>query len=261
MALAPGDSLIADPALDADDLMRRFLDWSDTGACSCTGSCFDIGIQTRAALERYRRTGVALAGSVDPAASGNGALMRLSPVAIRHWRDREALARVADRQTRTTHGSPETLAASAEFASMLANAIEGMELGAILAGLTAAGIDWCGLYRDAVEGSGYVFRSLQAAVWAVSRSTDFRSTVLLAANLGQDADTTAAIAGQLAGAVYGTADIPAEGWTPWRGTTGWRAWPVSCSTPGGRMTMLGRAPRRMPNRAPVRKSTRRHASD
>ena len=54
-------------------------------------------------------------------------------------------------------------------------------------------------------------RSLQAAVWVVSCSTDFRSAVLLAANLGEDADTTAAIAGQLAGAVYGASAIPA-GW-------------------------------------------------
>ena len=218
MALALAESLLADPGLDADDLMQRFLDWSDTGAYSCTGTCFDIGIQTRAALERFRLNGVALAGSVNPAASGNGALMRLAPVAIRHWRDREALARVADRQTRTTHGSPETLAASAAFASMLADAIEGMELGAILAGPAAAGIDWRGLHRDAIEGSGYVVRSLQAAVWAVSRSTDFRSAVLLAANLGQDSDTTAAIAGQLAGAVYGANGIPPE----WLNVLAWR---------------------------------------
>ena len=217
MALALAESLVADPGLDADDLMRRFLDWFDTGAYSCTGTCFDIGIQTRAALERYRRSGVALAGSNDPAASGNGALMRLAPVAVRHWRERDALARVADRQTRTTHGSPATLAASAAFAIMLADAIEGVELGAFLSRPAAAGIDWRGLHRDAVEGSGYVVRSLQAAVWAVSRSTDFRSAVLLAANLGQDADTTAAIAGQLAGAVYGAAGIPSE----WLNAVAW----------------------------------------
>jgi ADP-ribosylglycohydrolase len=197
---------------------RRFLDWFDTGAYSCTGTCFDIGIQTRLALERYRRSGMALTGSEDPAASGNGAQMRLAPVAIRHWRDRVALARVADRQTRTTHGSPETLAASAAFATMLADAIEGVELGAIFSSPAAAAIEWRGLHRDAVEGTGYVVRSQQAAVWAVSRSNDFRSAVLLAANLGQDSDTTAAIAGQLAGAVYGAEGIPAE----WLNAVAWR---------------------------------------
>ena len=77
---------------------------------------------------------------------------------------------------------------------------------------------WRGLPRAAIQGSGYVVRSLQAAVWAVSRSTDFRSAVLLAANLGDDADTTAAIAGQLAGAVYGASGIPAE----WLDALAWR---------------------------------------
>ena len=220
MALALADSILVDPGLDADDLMRRFLDWHNTGNYSCTGSCFDIGNQIRTALERYRRGGEALAGSTHPAASGNGALMRLAPVAIRHWRNHAEMARVTVVQTRTTHGSPATLAASATFATMLADAIAGVDLTTILSGPAADGIEggWRGLHRDAVEGSGYVVRSLQAAVWVVSRSTDFRSAVLLAANLGDDADTTAAIAGQLAGGVFGASNIPAA----WLDVLAWR---------------------------------------
>ena len=220
MALALADSLAANAGLDAADLMRRFLDWSDTGAYSCTGTCFDNGIQTRAALERFRRSHEPLAGSTEPAASGNGALMRLAPVAIRHWRDRAVMAHVAEVQTRTTHGSPTTLAASGTFATMLADAIVGDDLNTVLSSPAAGAIEdgWRGLHRDMIEGTGYVVRSLQAAVWAVSRSTDFRSAVLLAANLGQDADTTAAIAGQLAGAVFGASGIPAE----WLDALAWR---------------------------------------
>ena len=220
MALALADSLLADAGLDASDLMRRFLDWTDTGAYSCTGKCFDIGIQTRAALERFRRNGEPLTGSVEPSASGNGALMRLAPVAIRHWQDREAMGRTAALQTRTTHGSPATIEASSIFSTMLADAIAGDELTTILSSPAADAIEggWRGVHRDAIEGTGYVVRALQAAVWAVSRSTDFRSAVLLAANLGQDADTTAAIAGQLAGAVYGASGIPSA----WLGALAWR---------------------------------------
>lgn len=220
MALALADSLVESPGLDAADLMRRFLAWRDTGAYSCTGSCFDIGIATSKALEQFRRTGDALAGSTAPSASGNGALMRLAPVAIRHWRDHAELQRVAALQTCTTHGSPATLVASSVFATLLADAIAGSTLPEVLAGPAAAGIEvgWQGLHRDAIQGSGYVVRSLQAAVWAVSRTTDFRSAVLLAANLGDDADTTAAIAGQLAGAVYGVAGIPSE----WLDLLAWR---------------------------------------
>ena len=213
MALALADSLALAPGLDPADLVRRFLDWRDTGAYSCTGTCFDVGSATSAALERFRRTGDPLAGSDAPDASGNGALMRLAPVAIRHWRDRAVLQQVAAAQTRTTHGAPATLAASAAFADLPADAIAGLSLPEVLASTVAGRIEggWRGLHRDAVEGSGWVVQSLQAAVWAVSRTTDVRSAVLLAVNLGDDADTTAAIAGQLAGAVYGAAAIP-PGW-------------------------------------------------
>ncbi len=219
MALALADSLLHDPALDAADLMRRFVDWHERGTYSCTGTCFDIGIATRQALDRFRRTGNPITGSVNDASSGNGALMRLSPVAIRHWRNRTEMLRVAAEQTRTTHGSPATLAPSAGFAGMLAAAIGGASLPELLAGPDAA-IEggWRGVARTEIEGSGYVVRWLQGAVWAVSRSTDFRSAVLLAANLGDDADTTAAIAGQLAGAVYGASGIPVD----WVEALAWR---------------------------------------
>ncbi len=220
MALTLAGSLIAVPELDASDLMQRFLDWRDTGACSCTGVCFDIGKQTSAALERFRREGDPLAGSTDPNASGNGALMRLAPVSIRHWRDRDSLLRVADLQTRMTHGSPATIAASRTFAQMLAESIAGTPLPETLASTMADGIEggWRRLHRDTIAGTGWVVRSLQAAVWAVSRTTNFRAAVLLAANLGEDADTTAAIAGQLAGVIYGAAGIPAE----WLAALAWR---------------------------------------
>ena len=219
MALALADSLLAGPKLDGVDLMRRFLDWHDNGTYSCTGRCFDIGIQTRAALERFRRSGEPFAGSTPPSASGNGALMRLAPVAIRFWRDRDVAVDLAEWQTRTTHGSPATISASQAFVDLLVRAIGGALLPDLLAS-PAADIEggWRGLHRDVVEGSGYVVRSLQAALWAVARTTTFRSAVLLAANLGDDADTTAAIAGQLAGAIYGASAIPEE----WLAALAWR---------------------------------------
>jgi ADP-ribosyl-[dinitrogen reductase] hydrolase len=69
---------------------------------------------------------------------------------------------------------------------------------------------WRGKARDQIASSGYVAHSLEAALWSVARTSDFRSAILLAANLGGDADTTAAIAGQLAGAIYGVSGIPGE---------------------------------------------------
>ena len=91
MALALADSLLTSECLDCRDLMDRFEAWWRHGNYSCTGHCFDIGVTTRRALERYRRTGDPLAGSSDPSTAGNGSLMRLAPVALRYWDDRASL--------------------------------------------------------------------------------------------------------------------------------------------------------------------------
>lgn len=65
--------------------------------------------------------------------------------------------------------------------------------------------------KEEIRGSGYVVESLEAALWCFHNNDSFASTVLAAANLGDDADTTAAIAGQIAGAYYGCSSIP-PGW-------------------------------------------------
>lgn len=168
-----------------------------------------------------------MAGATDPHSAGNGALMRLSPVAIRHFTDRGRLSDAAARQTRTTHGAPEAVDASVLYAEILADAIAGRPLSELLRAregsytakirAIAAG-SWRGRHRDAIRGSGYVVHSLEASLWSIGRTSDFRSAVLLAANLGEDADTTAAITGQLAGAIYGCSGIPAD----WLEKLAWR---------------------------------------
>jgi len=227
MALALGDSLIDCGGLDPADLMSRFVAWRDHGAYSCTGSCFDIGSTVSASLDRWIRTGEPFAGSTYPLSAGNGSLMRLAPVALRYWRDRQALARVAADQSRTTHAAPEAVGACVAFAQILADAIQGLPrsqvlrqrsgdhppgVAAILAGSGR------GKPRDEVRSSGFVLDSLEAALWSVGRTADFRTAILTAANLGGDADTTAAIAGQLAGALYGLSGIPQE----WLAKPAWR---------------------------------------
>ena len=126
MALALADSLIEQPEFDPADLMRRFVDWRDEWHYySCTGRCFDIGMTVSAALRRWERTGDPLAGSPNPQTAGNGSLMRLAPVALRYWSNRDELHRIAAEQSRTTHAAPEAVSACVLFADMLADAIEG----------------------------------------------------------------------------------------------------------------------------------------
>lgn len=227
MALALMDSLNANPLLDEADLMRRFVAWHEQGEYSCTGTCFDIGNTVRAALGRFKASGNPSAGSTDPHSAGNGSLMRLAPVAIHHWADRTRLRGVAARQSRTTHGAPEAVDACIAFAEVLADAIEGRprsqvlrprdypyagKISAIMAG------SWRGKHRDEIASSGYVADSLEAALWCAGRTSSFADAVLLAANLGGDADTTAAITGQLAGALYGAGGIKKD----WLAKLAWR---------------------------------------
>lgn len=218
MALALADSLAACGGIDEQDLQARFVDWWRRGTYSCTGSCFDIGGTTAQALRRWETTKADHCGSTDPASAGNGSLMRLSPVAIRFWKDRPALRDAAARQSRTTHAAPEAVDACVLYAEMLADAIEGRPRSDVLryrgegwAG-KIEGIahgSWRGKPRADVDASGYVVSALEAALWSVGRAPAYDRAVLHAANLGQDADTTAAIAGQLAGALGGLSSIPA----------------------------------------------------
>lgn len=226
MALALADSLISHPDGNPMDLMRRFVLWRRKGEYSCTGTCFDIGETTRSALRRFKLSGDPLAGSKDPFTAGNGSLMRLSPVAIRHWNAPEKRRQIARMQSQTTHGAEEAVAACELFADLLAEAIGGVARHAVLAprdgewplkvrAISRGG--WRGKPREGVRSGGYVLESLEAALWCVGSTSSFRDAVLKAANLREDADTTAAITGQLAGALYGASAIPAT----WRRRLAW----------------------------------------
>lgn len=227
MALALADSLANSGDLDEQDLLARFSDWWRNGSYSCTGHCFDIGGTTALAIGRWERTKADHCGSVEPSSAGNGSLMRLAPVAVRFWNDRPRLRDIAARQSLTTHAAPEAVDACVLYAEMLADAISGRPRSKVLAakeGIWTGGVapincgTWRGKARSKINGSGYVVHSLEAALWSVGRTADFERAVLHAANLGQDADTTAAIAGQLAGALAGAAALPQA----WLAKLAWR---------------------------------------
>ena len=220
MALALADSLANRDGWDAADLMDRFLRWMEHGAYSPTGRCFDIGVTTRAALSRYRRTGDPVAGPTAENTAGNGSLMRLAPVVLRFLHDPAACRRVAGEQSRTTHGAPQAVQSCQYFADLLRRAILGETKDAVLTAVdwnghpavraVAAG-GWRGKDRGAIRSTGYVIDTLEAALWAVGTTDSFESAVIRAVNLADDADTVGAVTGQLAGALYGIGSIP-ERW-------------------------------------------------
>lgn len=219
MALCLAASLVACRGFDAADQMRRYWAWYQDGYFSSTGQCFDIGNATRQALHRYHTTGDPFSGSTDPYSAGNGSLMRLAPVPIFYFADPTAMLHYAAESSRTTHAAAECLDACRLFAAILWRALAGQEKEQVLFGgdptlVAAPAIQAIarGAYRAKAEaeiqGSGYVVKSLEAALWCFLNTDSFAAAVLAAANLGDDADTTAAICGQVAGAYYGAAAIP-----------------------------------------------------
>jgi ADP-ribosyl-[dinitrogen reductase] hydrolase len=219
MALCLADSLIACGGLNERDLMERFGRWYQAGENSCTGGCFDIGVTTRDALDHFRRTDDPLAGPTDVRTAGNGSIMRLAPVVLRYWKDPERLRDVSRRQSYTTHGADEAVDACDALATVLASLIAGKPLRDVLSasyGPFCLGVQtvmdgsYRGKARSAIRSSGYVIHTLEAALWCVSETTTFRDAVLLAVNLGDDADTVGAVTGQIAGAAYGVSAVPEE---------------------------------------------------
>jgi ADP-ribosyl-[dinitrogen reductase] hydrolase len=228
MALCLAESLILCDGFDPIDQLQRYVRWYRDGHHSSTGSCFDVGGTVRQALGRFEDTGQPWCGSSDPQSAGNGSLMRLAPVPLFFARDlAQAVAMAAD-SSRTTHRATEAVDACRYMAALIVGALDGRSREELLqphfapvpglwdakplAPAIAEIADGSFLHREPPEirGTGYVVKSLEAALWAFARSTTFADGALLAVNLGDDADTTGAVYGQLAGAFYGVQAIPAR---------------------------------------------------
>jgi ADP-ribosyl-[dinitrogen reductase] hydrolase len=229
MALCLAESLLDCDGFDPRDQLRRYVRWYREGYCSSIGRCFDIGATVRMALERFEQSGEPWCGSTNRMAAGNGSIMRLAPVPLFFAGDpARAIAAAAD-SSRTTHAVLDACDACRYLAGLIVGGLEGRPKEDLLAPFFApvTGL-WDaaplspsiadianGSFRHRepphIKGSGHVVRSLEAALWAFAKSTSFEDGALLAVNLGDDADTTGAVYGQIAGAFYGAAGIP-ERW-------------------------------------------------
>ena len=219
MALCLAQSLLLRPDFDGHDLLTRFCRWRDFGDNTSTGRCIGIGQNTLRALSRFSRTG-AVTADATRRADGNGALMRVAPVACRHWRSTTKAVAIAASQSRTTHASELSAAACELAVDVMGASIAGHRWDDVwprpvisawpeeIARLGQG--SWRSLTVDAVSSSGFVVHTLEAALWAVGTTTCFEDAVVRAVNLGDDADTVGAVAGQLAGARYGASAIPAR---------------------------------------------------
>ena len=223
MALCLAESLVERRGFDPVDQLQRYVRWYRDGHLSSRGACFDIGTTTREALERFERTREPYCGSTDRYSAGNGSIMRLAPVPLFFAADEQAAIERSGESGRRTHGAATCVDACRYFGALIADATRGAPKDELLspafwrqAALHAeveevARGSFLRREPPEIEGTGYVVRSLEAALWALHWSDSFRAGALLAVNLGDDADTTGAVYGQLAGALYGEGGIPA-GW-------------------------------------------------
>ncbi|GHO61571.1 ADP-ribosylglycohydrolase [Ktedonobacter sp. SOSP1-52] len=228
MALCLAASLIESKGFDASDQIERYLRWRDQGYMASNGQCFDIGETVDAALRTFQKTGDPLAGPSGQFSAGNGSIMRLAPVSLFYaFHPRLALEK-SEESSRTTHQAKSALDACRYFGGLLVGALQGESKETLLSPLySPLPTSWkdaplipeiaevaAGSFKwrnpPAIKGSGYVKKSLEAALWAFFHSETFREGCLLAVNLGDDADTTGAVYGQLAGAFYGERGIPQE---------------------------------------------------
>ncbi len=227
LTIATMESLGRLKRLDLDDIMSNFVGWLKHDEFTANGYTFDVGNTTAGAIGNYiKGASVERCGLRDADSNGNGSLMRILPMALYtdSLDDVHAVSAL-------THAHPRSLIACGIQCLIARELLSGKAIEqAVKDGLLRAedyysrseyaeelshyerlfDPNFGALDEDAIESSGYVVHSLEAALWCLLNTTDYRSLALKAVNLGRDTDTVGAIAGGLGGLAYGLANIPSE---------------------------------------------------
>ena len=217
-------------SFDPQDMAERFLHWYDDGHWAAHGEVFDVGNATSAALGRLRLGVSALqAGGRRESDNGNGSLMRILPVSLASIHlDDQSLALRHEQASAVTHGHAR---------SLMACSFHGFVVRALCAGKEKrAAVDEARMHftrryaasqefhhfrvvtesdigripEEQIQSGGYVIDTLVAALWCLLTTDTYEACVLRAVNLGGDTDTTACVAGGLAGVLHGLECVPAE---------------------------------------------------
>ena len=204
MMIALCDSVRVRGRVDARDMRKKFNDWMRDGAYTADGIVFDVGNTVATALSEGR-------GCAGERSNGNGSLMRIAPLAYTTADDDEVRA-----ASSVTHAHRISTESCVCFVKLIRNLIGGNSLELALKYSIPEGEEFAFLAdvaswpREKVRSGGFVLDTLGAAIWCFANTESYPDCVLAAVNLGSDTDTTACVAGALAGAVYGYKAIPEE---------------------------------------------------
>lgn len=222
LSLALLDSLLEQGSLDLNHFGSNVVAWARKGKFAVGGQVFDIGIQTSRAVSNLKRgMSAAESGPTLVESNGNGSLMRVLPLALWHQGDTSELVQMAHAQSLPTHGHPVSQVCCAVYVLVARNLLQG---GAMAEAWEGAIQYLTAMYEShpehaqalaavlaerqkAPRGSGYVVDSLWS-VFAVCKKESYEAVVKNAVALGRDTDTTACIAGGLAGIRFGYEAIP-----------------------------------------------------
>lgn len=221
MTLCALDAL-AQPEFSWAAVMENFVRWYRDAAYTATDKLFDIGISCHQAIDNYSRQHLEAleCGGTGERDNGNGSLMRILPFILYAPEDLGFIEDASD----LTHAHRRSEMACGVYALLLEGILEQGRNGIPAARKKAETIygsedEWSHYAplltietrsRDSIRSGGYVVDTLEAALWCLLTTENYRDCVLKAVNLGRDTDTVAAVAGGLAGALYGMEGIPQE---------------------------------------------------
>lgn len=234
LTIAAMESISRLKRIDYNNIAENFLSWYERGEFTANGDRFDVGNTTRASILRYsRRILPAIkCGATDSNTNGNGSLMRILPAILYLFGTRGKISadelKIVHNISALTHAHPISKISCGIYALIVAQILSGKNISdAFVAGMNDAktfyGNDvefktfsrldenFAALPEEMIYSGGYVVETLEAALWCLLNTNDFKSLALKVINLGGDTDTTGAVAGGVAGIIYGVEEIP-ESW-------------------------------------------------
>ncbi len=205
LTLALCDSIRHCGKVDVADIRRRFEMWINAGKYTPYNKAYDIGNTCWKAIREGE-------GQTDEWSCGNGSLMRIIPLAFVPEISDDEVAAVSA----ITHAHPRCQEGCVYYIKIAKGLLEGRDLRELINEIIPADSEYFmlreieTLTRDEIKSSGYIIDTIEAAIWCLLKTNNYRDCILKAVNLGDDTDTIGAVAGGLAGIIYGYEAIPAE---------------------------------------------------